>query len=173
MDYHDLAQRILNYVGGKSNINEVWHCATRLRFRLKDESICQTKEIEQLDGVITVVQNAGQYQVVIGNAVGEVYDQLIALTGPFSKELGPKDKHEDKKENIVNRFFSFISGVFTPFLGALAASGILKGIITLAIKFHWLNSKSGTYLILNAASDAIFYFLPIFIYLLLLPQPKF
>lgn len=150
-------------MGGKDNINEVWHCATRLRFRLKDESICKTSEIENLDGVVTVVQSAGQYQVVIGNSVGKVYNELISLTGDIVTKSNDTKSKNKQKENILNRFFSFVSGVFTPFLGALAASGILKGFITLAVTFNWMSNKSGQYLILNAASDTIFYFLPIFI----------
>lgn len=163
MNYHRLAKSILDKVGGKDNINEVWHCATRLRFRLKDESICKTAEIENLDGVVTVVQSAGQYQVVIGNSVGKVYDELISLTGDFTTQSTSEDSDNKHKENILNKFFSFVSGVFTPFLGALAASGILKGFITLAVTMNWMSNKSGQYIILNAASDAIFYFLPIFI----------
>ena len=81
MDYKNLAEQILQLVGGDENIKSAWHCATRLRFLLKDEKQAQTEKIEALDGVITVVQAGGQYQIVIGNNVSQVYDALVALDG--------------------------------------------------------------------------------------------
>lgn len=81
MDYEGLAKEILTDVGGKENINTAWHCATRLRFKLKDEAKAQTEKIENLDGVVTVVQSAGQYQVVIGNSVANVFEPLSKLAG--------------------------------------------------------------------------------------------
>lgn len=133
MDYKKLAQSILTDIGGKDNIDQGWHCATRLRFYLKDDSKAQTKKIEDLDGVITVVNSAGQYQVVIGNSVGKVYDALVDITGPLGESDSEASKEKDttpkKKGNILNRLIGFLSGSFTPFIGAIAGAGILKGLI--------------------------------------------
>lgn len=160
MDYKKLAEEILKNVGGSENISNVWHCATRLRFNLKDESKAKTETIENLEGVVTVVQSSGQYQVVIGNSVSKVYDELITLHSDLGIE---SEDIKGEKQNIVNRLLAFVSSVFTPFLGALAASGILKGILVLATTFNVLSESEGAYQIWNATSDAIFYFLPLFI----------
>lgn len=164
MDQKQLAQGILTGVGGKDNIEKAWHCATRLRFYLKDDKKADTSTVEKLDGVITVVKSAGQYQVVIGNAVASVYDALADLAG-ISEDEAPVDKKAEMQAqgSIVNRFIGFISGVFTPFLGAMAGAGILKGLLALFTALGWMSTKSGTYEILYAASDGIFYFLPIFL----------
>lgn len=160
----ELAQKILIGVGGRDNIKKGWHCATRLRFYLKDDNKAHKEALENLDGVITVVQSAGQYQVVIGNSVGDVYDQLVALTGPLNDDASDHQEEQEKTSgNIINRFIGFISGVFTPFLGALAGAGVLKGLLALVVALGWLSDKSGAYQIWYAAGDAFFYFLPIFL----------
>ncbi|MCP9312403.1 PTS glucose transporter subunit IIA [Liquorilactobacillus satsumensis] len=161
MDYEKLAAAILKDVGGKENINTAWHCATRLRFKLKDEHQADTAALEELTGVITVVKSAGQYQVVIGNAVANVFEALARLAGLENEDRQKEVKETDK--NIVNRFIGFISGTFTPFLGALAGAGILKGLLALFVALKWLNTTSGTYEILYAAGDGLFNFLPIFL----------
>lgn len=162
-DYKKLATSIYNDVGGKENINDVWHCATRLRFKLKDETKAKTNDIENLDGVVTVVQSAGQYQIVIGNSVGKVFDEISPLVGKINFQEKASSKKKNNNNNIINNLFAFVSSVFTPFLGALAASGILKGFLALATTFKWISDNSGAYQIWTAASDAIFYFLPLFI----------
>lgn len=161
MDYEKLAADIVKDIGGKENINTAWHCATRLRFKLKDESKANTQKIEDLDGVITVVQSAGQYQIVVGNAVANVFNALAKQTG-LEDEV-QNTQSQEKEKNIINRFIAFISGTFTPFLGALAGAGILKGLLALFVAFNWMNTTSGTYVILYAAGDALFNFLPIFL----------
>ncbi|VDG21181.1 PTS beta-glucoside transporter subunit IIABC [Lactobacillus sp.] [Lactiplantibacillus mudanjiangensis] len=164
MDYQDLAQQILDKIGGKENIQKAWHCATRLRFNLKAVDQADTEGIENLDGVITVVQSAGQYQVVIGNSVAKVYAALADLAGIANADSATEEKDEDgPKQNIVNRFIAFISGIFTPFLGALAGAGILKGLLALFVALNWMTTTSGAYKIWYSAGDAIFYFLPIFL----------
>lgn len=164
MDYKALAQQILTNIGGKENIVKAWHCATRLRFNLKAVDQADTDAINNLDGVITVVQSAGQYQVVIGNSVAKVYDALADLAGLANDDAQAAPVEEaGEKQNIVNRFIGFISGIFTPFLGALAGAGILKGLLALFVALNWLSANSGAYKIWYAAGDAIFYFLPIFL----------
>lgn len=157
MDYKRLADQIIENVGGSDNVEKVWHCATRLRFNLVDENKAQTNKIENLAGVVTVVQSAGQYQIVIGNSVTKVYDEIAQ---PDNRKTAD---HSSGKQSIVNRLLAFVSSVFTPFLGALAASGILKGLLILATTTGVLTEMDGAYQVWNAAADAIFYFLPLFI----------
>ncbi|WP_248000372.1 beta-glucoside-specific PTS transporter subunit IIABC [Lactiplantibacillus plantarum] len=167
MDYSELAQSILTNIGGKDNISKAWHCATRLRFNLKSTDKANTEAIENLDGVITVVQSAGQYQVVIGNAVAQVFVALADLAGlanpDTAADAATTTEDTGEKQNIINRFIAFISGIFTPFLGALAGAGILKGLLALAVAFNWMSTTSGAYKIWYSAGDAIFYFLPVFL----------
>lgn len=161
MDYKVLAKNILSGVGGKDNINTAWHCATRLRFKLKNDKLADTQKIEDLDGVVTVVNSAGQYQVVIGNAVANVFEPLAELAGLENTDDQVVDEKDQPKENVLNKLIGFISGVFTPFLGAMAGAGILKGLLALFLAFGWLTEKSGAYQIWYAAGDGFFYFLPI------------
>jgi len=161
MEQEKLAEEILKYVGGSENINEAWHCATRIRFKLKDEDQAQTEKLEKLPGVIAVVKSAGQYQVVIGNSVAQVFSPLAQQAGLNNAENDTQSTEKSDKGNILDRFIGYISSVFTPFLGALAGAGILKGFLALLVSFGWLTEKSGTYLIWNAAGDGIFYFLPV------------
>ena len=161
MDYKALAENILNDVGGKDNIDTAWHCATRLRFKLKNEKLADTQKIENLDGVVTVVKSAGQYQVVIGNAVAKVFDPLAEMADLENVDSQNDDKTTETKDNVLNRFIGFISSVFTPFLGAMAGAGILKGLLALFVALGWLTTKSGAYQIWYAAGDGFFYFLPI------------
>lgn len=159
-----LAKQIVEDVGGSKNIIKVWHCATRLRFKLVDEQKADTAALEALAGVVTVVQSVGQYQVVIGNSVGKVYEELIQLDERFDNQATNRAA-EDNEENqsVINKLLAFVSSVFTPFLGALAASGILKGLLILGANFNLLSEADGAYQIWSASSDAIFYFLPLFI----------
>lgn len=164
MDYEGLAKEILTDVGGKENINTAWHCATRLRFKLKDEAKAQTEKIENLDGVVTVVQSAGQYQVVIGNSVANVFEPLSKLAGLGNGgESATTTDEPVEKDSLINRFIGCISSVFTPFLGAMAGTGVLKGLLTLLSVTGVLKETSGAYQIWYAAADGFFYFLPVFL----------
>jgi len=158
MTNQQIAADIINLVGGKENINSVVHCATRLRFKLKDESIAKTDELKKHPGVIQVIQSGGQYQVVIGNHVGEVHKELVKLAGIEEESCDDSPK---EKQGIVNRFIDVISSIFTPFLGVLAGIGVLKGLLSLAVAFNWIANTSGTYQILYAAADGFLNFLPI------------
>ncbi|SSA29645.1 PTS system trehalose transporter subunitt IIBC [Lacticaseibacillus rhamnosus] len=155
---------MLKLVGGKQNINQVWHCATRLRFTLKDQDKVPKEKVEALDGVITVVEASGQFQVVIGNNVSDVYQEVVKLEPSLSDGTeGPATVTHEKMtfKRAFNGLLTFISGVFTPFLGAMAGAGILKGLLSLAVVLGWLTTKSGAYQIWWAAADGIFYFLPL------------
>ncbi|MBN1467678.1 MAG: PTS glucose transporter subunit IIA [Fusobacteriaceae bacterium] len=159
MKYQKLVEDILKNIGGKENINSVAHCVTRLRFKLKDESICKTDTIKKLDGVVTVMQSGGQYQVVIGNHVPDVYKELTSIAGIDS---GNSSEEEPQvKGKMLDRFIDVISGVFTPALGVLCATGMIKGLLALLTTLKVLSPESGTYAILFAIADSFFYFFPI------------
>lgn len=158
-NYDKLAKDIVKNVGGKENIVSLVHCATRLRFKLKEKEKANKKELEKLEGVITVVESGGQYQVVIGNAVGDVYDTIGNVTG---LELNIDMKEESKtKKNFLNAAIDIISSIFTPMLSVMCGAGILKGILMLCTTLGWLVDTTGTYKILYAACDSVFYYLPI------------
>ncbi|MES9774387.1 beta-glucoside-specific PTS transporter subunit IIABC [Priestia megaterium] len=161
MSHQKLARQILDLVGGKENVNSVFHCITRLRFKLKDESKIKTDELKNLDGVVTVMQSGGQYQVVIGNHVSEVYKEVTAIGGFSSKKSQGEAEVDEDKGNLLSRFIDLISGIFTPILGVLVAAGMIKGFNALFVALGWLTNTGGTYQILNATGDALFYFLPI------------
>lgn len=157
-----LANNILKLVGGKDNVNSLIHCVTRLRFKLKNESLAQTDDIKDLEGVMTVVKSGGQYQVVIGDKVTEIYNLITPQLNASAIESDDDSKSDAKeKTSIWNAAVQLLSGLFMPILGPLAAAGVLKGLLALCTTVGWLTTKSGTYMILYAASDAIFYFLPI------------
>ncbi|MFK4304780.1 PTS system beta-glucosides-specific IIC component [Paenibacillus sp. RC254] len=160
MKYETLAKDIIKNVGGKGNVNSLTHCVTRLRFKLKDESKANTEVLKNMDGVVTVVKSGGQYQVVIGNHVPEVYADVIALGG-FQE--ASSEEVSDEKVSLFNRFIDTISGVFTPTLGVLSATGMIKGFTALFVALGLLTTTSGTYQILNALGDCLFYFFPIFL----------
>lgn len=155
--YHDLAEKIVANVGGKENINSLTHCITRLRFKLKDESKANDDILKNMDGVVTVMKSGGQYQVVIGNHVPEVYADVSEVAN-----LSQATVTEDgEKQNIFNRLIDIISSVFQPFLGALAACGMLKGLVSLLLAMNVLDPAGGTHMVLNAVGDGLFYLMPV------------
>jgi len=158
MEYHTLAQDILSHIGGRENIVSLVHCATRLRFKLKDNNKADAEGLKKNPGVIMVVESGGQFQVVIGNHVHDVWQAVAAEAGLGDEIVATT---EEKKENLFSRLIDVVSGIFTPFIGILAASGILKGFLALAVVCGWLSVESGTYKIWFAASDALFYFFPL------------
>lgn len=165
-DYSQLAENILKTVGGEENVSSLVHCATRLRFKLKDPKQADKKALEQLEGVIAVIDSGGQQQVVIGNHVADVYNAIGAVSHlSLSDEEVPADDGaaESKRgpKELVNSFIGMISSVFTPLLGAFCGAGLLKALLILFTTLNWLSSDSGTYMILYAGADAIFNFLPI------------
>jgi len=159
MEYHTLAQDILGHIGGRENIVSLVHCATRLRFKLKDNHKADAEGLKKNPGVIMVVESGGQFQVVIGNHVHDVWLAVRAEAGLLDE--APASAEDKKSGNLFSRLIDVVSGIFTPFIGILAASGILKGLLALAVVCGWLSVESGTYKIWFAASDALFYFFPL------------
>ncbi len=166
--YDGLARIIIQNVGGKSNIISVAHCITRLRFKLKDESKANKEVLESTDGVIKVMQAGGQYQVVIGNQVNDVYDAVLEvghLTAAGAVDEDGNAVEEDNagggKKSPVSMLIDVISGTLQPTLGVLAATGIIKGLLALFDFIGLIPSTSGTYQMWYAVADGFFYFLPI------------
>lgn len=160
--YELLAADIVKLVGGKDNVISLTHCITRLRFRLKDEGKAQDDALKALSGVVTVVKNAGQYQVVIGNAVGDVYDEIVASQGIEGAGGAAADDDGAKKDmSLLDRFIDLVSGVFQPVLGVLAASGMIKGLTALLGALSIIDPKGGTAQMMNIVGDAFFFFLPV------------
>ena len=162
MDYQAIAKEILKDVGGKDNIVDVTHCYTRLRFVLKDTKQANKEALLQTEGVISVVESGGQYQVVLGNKVAHVYNALEPL---LAQQLTTKTSTEEKN-SLGNRILNTVAAIFTPVVPAIAASGMLKGILAIAVmvanNFYQVDLKPlNTYIILSAASDALFYFMPV------------
>ena len=160
MDYEKIAQQILQLVGNKQNIISVNHCFTRLRFQLKDNNKANREKLLQTEGVISVVESSGQYQVVLGNKVTKIYDALLPLIGEINSI-----KQEQPKVSIGIKILNAFAVIFTPIIPAIAASGMLKGILAIAViigNYYSTDIKTyNTYIILHAASDAVFYFMPI------------
>lgn len=160
MEYHTLAQDILSHIGGRENIVSLVHCATRLRFKLKDNYKADAEGLKKNPGVIMVVESGGQFQVVIGNHVHDVWQAVRSEAG-LADKLSAATEGEKTGGNVFNHLIDIVSGIFTPFIGILAASGILKGLLALAVVCGWLSVESGTYKIWFAASDALFFFFPL------------
>ncbi len=158
--YDGLARIIIQNVGGKANIISVTHCVTRLRFKLKDETLAQTEMLKQTKGVMTVMQSGGQYQVVIGQQVPDVYECVVRIA---KLNQTPSDSSEDEPQSLGARFISTVTGVFTPLLGMLCACGMLKGFLAATVGFGLLTKDAGIYILLYNAGDALFYFLPVIV----------
>lgn len=158
--YNELAKHIIKLVGGENNVRSLVHCATRLRFVLKDESKAETIKLENSDGIIAVKRSGGQYHVVIGNDVSQVYHAIGTFTNLTSDDK-KADEDKQKSGNILSRAIDVISSIFAPLLGVMAGAGILKGLLLISDNFGWLDSTGTTYTILYAASDSFFYFLPL------------
>lgn len=159
--YETLAKEIVKHVGGKENVSSLVHCITRLRFKLKDESKANDEVLKNMDGVVTVMKSGGQYQVVIGNHVPDVYAEVMPL-------LGLAEGEADQEENapsgsLFNKAIDTISGIFQPILGIMAACGMVKGLNALFVALGLYSDACGGYLILNAIGDGLFNFLPLFL----------
>lgn len=161
MDYNILAKQVVELIGGKENVENLTHCVTRLRFVLKDEKIAKTDEIKNIKGVLSVIKQGGQYQVVIGTEVKKAYNEVCKELGMVEGATEIKKEESEKKDTLFNAFFKTIIGIISPVLGVLGASGILKGVLSLSTTFHLLAPTDGTYQILYAFADGFFYFLPI------------
>lgn len=157
--YTDLANEIVKNVGGKNNISSLSHCVTRLRFILKDESIANDDVLKNMDGVVTVIKSAGQYQVVIGNHVPDVYDDVCQVAGI----MGDAPHVENDSKPFKDKFFDLVTGIFMPSLAVMTGAGMMKGVLALLVFFGWMSDQSGIYTLLYDIADALFTFMPVVI----------
>lgn len=161
MDYKKLGKDILVQIGGKENILSISHCVTRVRFVLKDEKKANDNAIKQMQGVLDVVKQGGQYQVVIGPSVKKVYDVLIKETGLSEETLDDSQANQENDKNLLTKALGLVSSIFIPILGILSGAGMIKAMLALISVFGLLSDTDGTYIILNALSDVLFYFFPV------------
>ncbi len=156
--YELIAKEIVKNVGGKDNIISLLHCVTRLRFNLKDEKLANDEVLKNMDGVITVMHSAGQYQVVIGNHVPQVYEEVCEVANISSSPVT-----QEKKMTLKEKALDLITGIMMPSIALLCACGMLKGLNSILSYLGLYSDTDGIYLLLNAIGDSIFYFLPIVI----------
>ncbi|WP_086444859.1 beta-glucoside-specific PTS transporter subunit IIABC [Candidatus Enterococcus lemimoniae] len=157
MENQLLAQQIMTLIGGSKNVSQSWHCITRLRFNLFDDTKVNMKEINQLNGVIGSQFSGGQYQIIIGAKVAEVFQEMDKQ---FTNSNNEKTTNNKKNMNVLDTIFDVISGIFTPLMPAIIGSGLIKGLMALFVVFGWLSSESSSYVVLTVFSDGVFYFLP-------------
>lgn len=159
MNYENLAKSILEKIGGKENVSNLTHCATRLRFNLKDNSKAKTSEIKNINGVMGVVDKGGQYQVIIGNDVNHVYKEVVKIANLDNMSSNASEEVDDRKP--IAKVIDTITGIFTPILPAITAAGMMKAVLALLTAFKLVTTDSQSYQIVNFMADAAFYFLPI------------
>lgn len=167
-DYAETARQVIEYVGGKDNIDNLVHCITRLRFRLKDDAKARPLgEFANIPGVIGCVEKGGQIQVIIGQTVTEVYEEVCQQAGIEEQAAIDENLDEEetgsKKKFSISSIFDVFTQVFAPIVPAFAGAGLIKGILTLLTTYGLMSADSGEYLILNAAGDCVFYFLPLLV----------
>ncbi|WP_284141501.1 MULTISPECIES: beta-glucoside-specific PTS transporter subunit IIABC [unclassified Virgibacillus] len=159
MDNNKLAAAIINEIGGSANIEQSWHCITRLRFNIVHKEKVNLEKIQSLDGVLGAQFKSGQFQVIIGNRVNEVYAEISRIL-----DKAPANQTKAKqKGNVIERVFDVISGIFTPILPAIVGAGLLKGLLALFVVLNLLSETSSNYQVLHFISDAPFHFLPFLI----------
>lgn len=167
--YDALAYDIIENVGGADNVRSVIHCITRVRFYLKDQALANDAVVSNLDGVIDVAKAGGQYQVVIGPAVEDVYEAIVHQLPQVDTKAEGADGAERPTTPVgwlkwgFSELIGVITGSMIPVIGLLAAAGILKGVLALLLNFHVITAESSTYNAINAMSDSVFFFLPIFV----------
>ncbi len=163
MNYKETAQLLLEKVGGSDNIQDFIHCSTRLRFNLKQPEKAKTEDIKAMDGVMGAVYSGGQYQVIIGNDVGYVYNELLKLATPSNEHTSSSmsAKRDLSFKSLFERFAALITGIFQPIIPAIAASGMLKALLLLLSSIGVLPKESQLYTLLSFIADAAFYFLPL------------
>ena len=156
MDYKKMSQQIISSVGGEKNISSVVHCATRLRFVLKDESKANDQDVQNISGVLSLVKKAGQYQLVIGNNVDEVYRELTHI-------LKIEDNKEKDDRKLFDKIIGSITGSIAPVIPLLAGAGMGKVLLLVLTLTGILTNKSQTYIFLNMIFDTAFYFMPAYV----------
>ena len=161
--YQPLVKEIIQGLGGADNINSAVHCATRLRFDLKNQAAANLEELKQIDGVVGVNPTPTQLQVIIGSHVGDVFEEVVrqGVSNGDSEVKELSSTASTKETSIFNRVVDTITGCMTPMIPALTAAGMIKVILSLSTTFHWMSNESSTYRVLDFIGDGAFYFMPI------------
>lgn len=155
--YEVLTTQLIEQLGGQKNIKEAYHCQTRLRFKLADESKVNDQAVSEIDGVIKVIRNAGVYQVVIGTHVADVFEELekhIDIQGSVDTNA------DQEKKKLIEVIIDFVAGVFQPVIPALSGAGMVKAVLALLVVGKIVTPDNQTYMLLNLFADGVFYFLP-------------
>ncbi|MDQ0720429.1 PTS system beta-glucosides-specific IIC component [Paenibacillus sp. W4I10] len=157
MNHRELSKEIIQLTGGQENITQAWHCITRLRFNVREQNKVQLEQIKALDGVLGAQFQNDQFQVVIGNQVAAVYEQI---EDQMKQSSISKPETDAPRSKGINAVLDTISGIFTPILPAIVGTGMLKGILALLVTLGAIQEKSGEYQVLSSIANAAFYFLP-------------
>ncbi|WP_148251053.1 PTS transporter subunit EIIC [Raoultella terrigena] len=160
METQDAISRIILLIGGKENINNVWHCMTRLRFDLIDDNKVEKEEIKKLPGVLGAQLQSDQFQIIIGPKVSSWYERLLAALGPVGSEAAEKPH---QRKGLVSLFMDTVSGVFGPIVPAIAGAGMIKGLLAGLIALKAVPQNSDTVMIIDLIASGVFYFLPFFL----------
>ena len=161
MGTQEAISRIIGLVGGRENINKVWHCMTRLRFDLIDDNKVAQEEIKNLPGVLGAQLQSDQFQIIIGPRVNSWYEQLQETLGTGGQNVShsaPK-----ARKSLVSLFMDTVSGVFGPIVPAIAGAGMIKGLLAGLIALKLVSPKSDTVMIIDLIASGVFYFLPFFL----------
>ena len=162
MNYESTAKKILQRVGGKENVISLVHCMTRLRFTLKDESLVDDEAVKKTKGVMGVMKKAGQYQIIIGNDVANVFTELNKL-GNFSNEASKKAPEKQEKQSVFSMLMDTISGIMAPVIPAIIGAAMIKVLLTLLPMIGVLSTEGNTYNLLSVMGDGAFFFMPVLI----------
>ncbi|GKW17981.1 PTS sugar transporter [Pectobacterium actinidiae] len=165
MGKSDVIQSIIKLVGGNENINKAWHCMTRLRFDLIDESKVQTEAIKSLPGILGAQHQSEQFQIIIGPQVNEYYELLTAQLSPtaLSSTTPSQPDVQKQKKGLISLFMDTVSGVFGPIVPAIAGAGMIKGLLAGLIAMKVISAKTDTVIVLDLIASGVFYFLPFFL----------
>lgn len=161
MKHEEIANRIIEQVGGQENIQNVWHCMTRLRFKLKDHDIVDHEALMNEKPIVGTQYNNDQLQVVIGTNVNEYYNTTASILGMDTEELDSKEGQESK--GFISSFMDIVSGVFGPIVPAIAGAGMIMGLMSGLIALDVISSEAQTYIVINMIASGVFTFLPFFV----------
>ena len=163
-DFNKLAKDIVQNIGGRENISSLTHCATRLRFKLKDDEKADKDTIANLDGVINVVKSGGQFQVIIGNEVSQAFDAVQNETGVIGQSVDIVEKDDLKvRGKLIDRVVDLVTSIFVPILPVLIGGGMVRALLMIGTTFFGLSDTSGIYIIFNEVYNAVYSFLPIYL----------
>lgn len=162
MEKQEVAAKIIEYVGGKDNIINAWHCMTRLRFDLKNKDLIKQEEIKNLEGVMGIQFAKDQLQIVIGTSVHKYYEILMEML-PINEGQTPVKREEKQKKDFITWFMDMVSGVFGPIVPAIAGAGMIKGLIGGLVALGVITNTTDTYKIIDMLASGVFTFLPFFI----------